>query len=61
MANKPKPPQKVKGVVILFRVTNLEKAKIIARANKRGCKNISEYLRQLINEDKGNRQMDVIV
>ena len=52
MANKPKPPEKVKEVVILFRVTKLEKARIIAKAHRRGCKNISEYLRQLINEDK---------
>jgi hypothetical protein len=60
MANKPKPPEKVKEVVILFRVTKLEKARIIAKAHRRGCKNISEYLRQLINEDKAKRQMDVI-
>ena len=58
--NKPKPPEKVKSVTILFRVTDKEKTRIIAKTHLRGCKNISEYLRKLINEDKGKRSFDVI-
>jgi hypothetical protein len=60
MANKPKPPEKVKEVVILFRVTNIDKVKIVLKARKRGCKNISQYLRELISEDNGKGKIDVI-
>ena len=50
---KPKlPDEKRKDVFLQVRFTGLEKALILARAKKRKCKTITEYIRKLVSEDK---------
>jgi hypothetical protein len=60
---KPKlPDDQRKDLAIKVRFLESEMKIIIQKAKRRNCKTISQYIRQLINEDKGKkRDLDTIV
>jgi len=61
---KPKlPDNQRKDLAIKVRFLESEMKILIQKAKQRKCKTISQYIRQLINEDKGTkrRDLDVIV
>jgi hypothetical protein len=60
---KPKlPVEQRKVLAIKVRFLESEMKIIIQKAKRRNCKTISQYIRQLINEDKGKkRDLDTIV
>ena len=61
---KPKlPDEQRKDLAIKVRFLESEMKVIVQKAKRRNCKTISQYIRLLINEDKGKKrgELDVLV
>ena len=62
MPKPPLPDEKRKDYLFNMRFNEAEKKILFAKAKKRNCRTISEYIRKLISEDKGTKgQFDLIV
>lgn len=59
---KPKlPDEKRKDIKLQIRFTENEMKVLIQKTKRRNCKTISQYIRILINEDKGKNKGDLDV